>query len=70
MIICLLKEIADFKMKHTLREGNQIADWIANEGTRNTLQEEIWTLDFPNRVLELCKQDLYHTFESRKMYTA
>ncbi|XP_057818351.2 uncharacterized protein LOC131031288 [Cryptomeria japonica] len=51
-INCLLQKLMDCQFHHIFREGNQVADFLANRGIAETLPTVMLTTDVGNRYLQ------------------
>ncbi|GLJ53117.1 hypothetical protein SUGI_1131830 [Cryptomeria japonica] len=51
-IYCLLQNSTDYHLQHTFREGNQVADFLANQGIEKTLPAVLSSTNVGNKDLQ------------------
>ncbi|GLJ09940.1 hypothetical protein SUGI_0118780 [Cryptomeria japonica] len=51
-IYCLLQNLMDYHLQHTFRKGNQVADFLANQGITKTLLAVLSLANAGNRDLQ------------------
>jgi len=66
-ITSMLRNFQSILLKHALREGNEIADWLASSASNLPGAEHIWTADMPFSILNRCYLDLSKISQSKRV---